>query len=145
MHTMHTDERKPVDKNCALILIDYRMICLCGLPALGAGSRRFKSSRPDQYLILSATKPAGKKDGGQEPRGQGFQWKTIELQVVKRFEEILQALFGYLQDNLKIQRRKSIYYSITVKDKGCLKHWWDRCKTDTWTLDPLDPRILFSN
>ena len=34
--------------NYALILIGYRMICLCGLPALGAGSRRFKSSRPDQ-------------------------------------------------------------------------------------------------
>jgi len=41
-------EIKPIDRDCALILIGYRVICLCGVPALGAGCRGFKSLRPDQ-------------------------------------------------------------------------------------------------
>ena len=47
---MHTDERKQADRDYALILIGYRMISLCDSPALGAGSRRFKSSRPDHKI-----------------------------------------------------------------------------------------------
>jgi len=61
MHTMHTGKRKQVDKDCALILMGYRIICLCGLPALGAGSRRFKSSRPDQPSLLNGVKNGGRR------------------------------------------------------------------------------------
>ena len=42
MHTMHITARKLVDRDCALILIGYRISCLCGLPSLGAGSLLFK-------------------------------------------------------------------------------------------------------
>ena len=54
MHTMHTDERKPVDKNYTLILIGYRTICLFDLPALGAGSR----SPPQNRRVKHASKEA---------------------------------------------------------------------------------------
>ena len=57
MHSMRTDKRKLVDKDCALILMGYRTICLSGLPALGAGSRPAqKRDRPDQPSLQNLVK-----------------------------------------------------------------------------------------